>query len=79
MPIKGKSCITLYTDTVETLGKEKRYKETWDQYLLNLLLKSGRIKHIGQEIRLREGDTGKRKGEYPKSAGGEDNDQKRRE
>lgn len=49
MPINGKKSITLYTNTVETLGKAKAYGETWDNYLLNLLHKSGRAKTVPQE------------------------------
>jgi hypothetical protein len=42
MPVNGKKSITLYEKTVETLGNEKAYGETWDAYLLSLLHDSGR-------------------------------------
>jgi hypothetical protein len=42
MPVNGKKSLTLYRKTVETLGKEKAYGETWDEYLLSLLHRSGR-------------------------------------
>jgi len=49
MPTNGKKSITVYDTTVKTLGEAKAYGETWDEFLLNLLLKSGRIKHISQD------------------------------
>ena len=42
MPLKGKKSLTLYVDTVQVLGKKKKYGETWDEYLLNLLKTSAR-------------------------------------
>ena len=49
MPVNGKKSITLYEETVETLGNEKAYGETWDEYLLDLLLKSDRLKQTRKE------------------------------
>ena len=48
MPIDGKKSLTLYTNTVKTLGEQKEYGETWDDYLLSLLHNSGRVECIDQ-------------------------------
>ena len=47
MPIEGKKSLTLYSSTIGKLGKEKKYGETWDEYLLYLLYKSGRVEESG--------------------------------
>jgi hypothetical protein len=58
MPVNGKKSLTLYEETVETLGNEKAYGETWDEYLLSLLLHSGRLMHTEKNIMraVKEGD-----------------------
>ena len=47
MPIEGKKSLTLYSSTIGKLGKAKKYGETWDEYLLYLLYKSGRVEESG--------------------------------
>ena len=49
MPIEGKKSLTLYSGTIRKLGKAKKYGETWDEYLLYLLYKSGRVEGYADE------------------------------